>query len=307
MLLAQLIEAAEIVDRADTGGGVLDAHLKRRGFTDLEVIRVTGERGATDFVRARFPGRNGRSRGGAAPTLGIIGRLGSAGYRPHKIGMVSDADGALVAITVMLKLTAMQAAGDELDGDVVVTTHPSPLGVGGAGGMMGAPVSRDRLLDLEVVPELDAVLTVDATKNNRVINVRGFALSPTLKEGAVLPPAPDLLEIMQQVTGRLPAVFPVTVYDFAGAQGLQRINSILLPATRTAAPVVAVALTSEAAVPGVATGANQATDLEEAARFCLEVAKAFGREECAFYDVEQFARFTALYGSLSFLQGPGST
>ena len=305
MLLAQLIEAAEIVDRADTAGRVLAAHLERHGYADLEVARLAGERGATDFVRARFPGRKGKLGGGAAPTLGVIGRLGAAGYRPQKTGMVSDADGALVAITVMLKLIAMRAAGDELEGDVIVSTHLCPVGVGARTGMMGSPVDRGQLLDREVLPELDGILTVDATKNNRVINLRGFALSPTIKEGAILPPAPDLLDIMEHVTGRLPAVFPVSVYDFAGADGLPRINSILLPATRTAAPVVGVALTTQAAVPGTATGANQATDLEEAARFCLEVAKSFGRGECRFHDEEQYRRFTELYGSLGFLQREG--
>jgi hypothetical protein len=306
VLLGEIIEAAAIVDRADTGGGVLDESLRRRGYAGLEVVRLTGEQGATDFVRARFPGRRGRTTGGQAPTLGIVGRLGAAGYRPEQIGMVSDADGALVAVALMFKLAAMRAAGDEPDGDVIVATHLCPLGVGGRGGMMGAPVPGDRLLELEVLPEMEAVLSVDATKNNRVINRRGFALSPTVKEGAILPPAPDLLEIMSRVTGRPPAVFAVSVYDIAGARGLPRINSILLPATRTAAPVVGVALTTETAVPGTATGANQPADLEAAARFCLEVAKDFGRGRCAFFDAEHFAAFTARYGPLRALQGAGT-
>jgi hypothetical protein len=138
-----------------------------------------------------------------------------------------------------------------------------------------------------------------------VINVRGVALSPVIKAGVILPPAPDLLQIMAQVTGRPPVIFPVSTYDILGGHELPRLNSILRPATRTTAPVVGVALTAETAVAGTATGANQAADLETAARFCLEVAKAFGRQQCTFYDVEQFATFTQRYGRLEFLQGAG--
>lgn len=54
--------------------------------------------------------------------------------------------------------------------------------------------------------------------------------------------------------------------------GLFHVNSILQPATATAARVVGVALTAEVVVPGSATGASQPVDIELAVRFCLEVA-----------------------------------
>ncbi|MDQ7844648.1 MAG: DUF1177 family protein, partial [Armatimonadota bacterium] len=81
-------------------------------------------------------------------------------------------------------------------------------------------------------------------------------------------------------------------------------NSIAQPATVTTAPVVGVALTTEVAVPGPATGASQAADIEEAARFCIEVAKAYGAGSCRFYDPEEFHRLLALYGPMSRLQAP---
>jgi hypothetical protein len=40
-----------------------------------------------------------------------------------------------------------------------------------------------------------------------------------------------------------------------------------------------------------------------AARFCVEVAKAFTEERCPFYDASEYARLIELYGSLSHLQG----
>ena len=46
----------------------------------------------------------------------------------------------------------------------------------------------------QVDPAMDAVLSVD-TKGNRVVNRRGFALSPTVKEGYILRVSEDLLSI----------------------------------------------------------------------------------------------------------------
>ena len=86
---------------------------------------------------------------------------------------------------------------------------------------------------------------------------------------------------------------------------MYHINSILQPATATNAPVVGVAITSETAVPGCATGASRFTDMESAARFMLEVAKAYGRGECQFYDKEEFDKILSLYGSMNHIQTLG--
>ena len=58
-------------------------------------------------------------------------------------------------------------------------------------------------------------------------------------------------------------------------------------------------------VPGCATGASHASDVEEAARFMLEAAKAFGRGQCKFYDEEEYARIQKLYGPMKHLQTLG--
>ena len=84
------------------------------------------------------------------------------------------------------------------------------------------------------------------------------------------------------------------------------LNSILQPCTATNAPVVGVAVTTETAVPGCATGASHFADVEEAARFMLEVAKSYGRGEVSFYDEAEFARLQKLYGSMSCLQTLGN-
>ena len=71
-------------------------------------------------------GARGKTAGGDAPTLGIIGRLGGVGARPAAIGLVSDADGAVAALAAAIKLRVMHAAGDRLPGDVIVATHICP-------------------------------------------------------------------------------------------------------------------------------------------------------------------------------------
>ena len=113
----------------------------------------------------------------------------------------------------------------------------------------------------------------------------------------------DLLDLMQITTGKYPQVFALSMQDITPyGNDVYHLNSILQPSTATDAPVVGVAITTETAVPGCATGASHITDLEEAARFMLEAAKAYGRGECRLYDEEEYGRLRKLYGSMKRLQ-----
>jgi hypothetical protein len=226
------------------------------------------------------------------------------------VGFVSDGDGALAAVVLAAKLLDMQKKGDFLEGDVFISTHicpNAPTAPHKPVPFMGSPVNMAQVNQEEVSPELDAVLSVDTTKGNRIINKRGFAISPTVKDGYILRVSEDLLDIMQITTGKLPQVFALTTQDITpyGNQ-LYHMNSILQPSTATSAPVVGVAITAETMVPGCATGASHFSDVEEAARFMLETAKAFGRGECKFYDEEEFSRLENLYGSMKHLQTQGN-
>ena len=117
-------------------------------------------------------------------------------------------------------------------------------------------------------------------------------------------PCSDLLVI---ATGRTARVCPITTQDITPyGNGIDHINSIMQPCTQTNAPVVGVAMTTETAVPGCATGASHPTDIEEAARFCVEVAKAYGKGLCSFYDEEEWGRILHRYGPLKLLQTPGN-
>ncbi|OGL02333.1 MAG: hypothetical protein A3I14_05355 [Candidatus Rokubacteria bacterium RIFCSPLOWO2_02_FULL_73_56] len=309
MSLGTVLQALELLDSAVVTGQAVGDAIRAAGVPDVEVERFTGARGSTDFVRVTVPGARGRRAGGEAPTLGIVGRLGGIGARPAKVGLVSDGDGAVTAIACALKLGRMAAQGDRLPGDVILATHicpDAPTIAHPVVTMMNSPVDMATLNRHEVRPEMEAILSVDTTRGNRVVNQRGIAISPTVKEGWILRVAEDLLTIVQNVTGRMPVVLPLTMQDITPyGNDLFHVNSILQPATATAVPVVGVALTAEVPVPGSATGASQAVDIDLAVRFCLEVAKAFGAGLCRFHDPAEWDAIQRRYGSMSVLQTLG--
>ena len=308
-MLKQVMEIYELLDSPTVTGEEVANLLRSRGLTDISVKTIEGEKGQTDFIKIRIPGINGKINGDTSPTLGIIGRLGGVGARPEMTGIVSDADGAITALSVALKLADMKAKGDELKGDVVVATHicpNSPITPHHPVPFMGSPVDIAVMNREEIDDAMDAVVSIDTTKGNRIAKWRGFAITPTVKEGWVLKVSDDLLDIMEITTGRLPRVCPITTQDITPyGTGIDHINSIMQPCTVTDAPVLGVAITVETPVPGCATGASQVTDIEEASRFVLESAKAYGKGLCSFYDEEQWALIVQRYGPLKILQTKG--
>ena len=308
-MLKQVMEIYELLDSPTVTGEEVANLLRKRGLTDISVKTIKGERGQTDFIKIRIPGLTGKLKGDTSPTLGIIGRLGGVGARPEMVGIVSDADGAITALSVALKLADMKSKGDELKGDVVVATHicpHSPITPHHPVPFMGSPVDIAVMNREEIDDTMDAVVSIDTTKGNRIAKWRGFAITPTVKEGWVLKVSDDLLDIMEITTGRLPRVCPITTQDITPyGTGIDHINSIMQPSTATDAPVFGVAITTETPVPGCATGASHATDIEEASRFVLETAKAYGKGLCSFYDEEQWALITQRYGPLKHLQTRG--
>jgi len=300
------MEIYEILDRPDANGEKIKRLFNGRGAENVELIELKGEKGKTDFVRILIEGERGKHSGGDAPTLGITGRLGGLGARPVKTGFVSDGDGALAALAAALKLVDMAKAGDSLPGDVIVTTHicpDAPTVEHYPVMMMDSPVDTNTINRLEVKKAVDAVLSVDTTKGNKIINHNGFAISCTVKEGYLLRVSDDLLEIMMRVTGKLPVVFAVTQQDITPyGNGIYHLNSILQPSVAVDAPVVGVAITTEAAVAGCATGATHIMEVEAAARFLIEVAKDFTEGRCSFYDKEEYEKLVGLYGTMKQFQ-----
>jgi len=308
-MLKQIIDIYEILDAPSASGARVQAYLKETGTAECEVNHVTSDKGATDFIKITVPGKNGRINGGDAPTLGIIGRLGGIGARPERVGFVSDGDGALAVLAAAAKLGRMASLGDQLEGDVILSTHicpNAPTRPHKPVPFMDSPIPMELKNQWEVAKEMDAILSVDTTKGNKILNHRGFAISPTVKEGYLLKTSDDLLELMAQVTGQHPKVFALSQQDITPyGNGLYHINSIMQPCTATTAPVVGVAITTEVPVAGCATGATHLTDVESAARFTLEVAKSFTEGNCAFFDTAEYAEIVKLYGPMDHFQRDG--
>lgn len=310
-MLKQVIEAYELLDDARVNGSRVANFLREKGLENVVVYEIKGEKGKTDFIKAVIPGVSGKRSGGGSATLGIIGRLGGIGARPERIGLVSDADGAIAALACASKLAEMIQKGDRLAGDVIIATHicpDAPTQPHAPVPFMGSPVDMKAMNTYEVDPDMDAILSIDTTKGNRIVNHRGFAVSPTVKEGWILRVSEDVLDIVEWSTGDSPVVLPITMQDITPyGNSLFHINSILQPCTATKAPVIGVAVTAVRPVPGCGTGASREMDIEETARFCLEVAKSFTAGTCEFYSEQEFALLKQLYGPMNHLQIEGMT
>ena len=218
MTFRSVIDLLELLDDGRTTGAQVAKYLSALGSAKVSVKRVEGDKPGTftDFIRCEIAGTRGKISGGSAPTLGIIGRLGGVGARPARKGFVSDGDGALAALAAAAKLIKMQPRGDRLEGDVIVTTQVcenAPTRPHEPVPFMSSCVDQYVKNRYEVAPAMDAILSVDTTKGNRIINKRGFALSPTIKEGYILRMSEDLLSLMSVTTGKLPAAFPLTQQD----------------------------------------------------------------------------------------------
>ncbi|KEQ24793.1 DUF1177 domain-containing protein [Paenibacillus tyrfis] len=311
MSLQQTLLVYETMDSAYVNGNQIKELFAAYPEVEVTVQTVHGEKGSTDFVKIVIPGIKGKWNGGSAPTFGIIGRLGGIGARPSRIGIVSDADGAVAAVASALKLADMKRKGDHLRGDVIVTTHicpDAPTRPHEPVDFMDSPVDILTMNQYEVVPEMEAILSIDTTKGNRVINHKGITISPTVKEGYILRVSDDLLRIMEMTTGQYPVTFPITMQDITPyGNDLYHINSILQPAVATNAPVVGLAITAQSTVPGCGTGASHEVDIAAAVKFAIETAKEVTNGTCSFYSKDEFAKIQQLYGSMKVLQTMGGT
>jgi hypothetical protein len=303
-MLKHIADIVELLDTPHASGELVATWLRTLG-AEVDVVRIGSGGRHTDMVRVVVAGTAGRRAGGPAPTLGIIGRLGGVGVRPARLGLVSDADGAIVALGVAAALARMHVSGDRLDGDVLVRTHispASPIIPHEPAPFVNVPVDRLELARAEVDAGMSAILSIDSTRANRIVKARGFAITGAVKEGYILRPTPAMLDICERVTGRAPIVVPLFTQDITPPEnGIHHINSIMQPATLTDAPIVGMALLSPVVVGGAATGVTSEHDLAMAARFVVEVAKEHSAGTLRFYHEDEFQALIARYGSMKHL------
>lgn len=299
-----VLQIVDILDDPNANGEKVRKFFREQGFKDItiEVETIRGERSSTDFIMITIPGTCGNTLGGSYKTLGILGRLGGVGARPYEIGLVSDADGAIVALAAAYKIVEMKNRGETILGDIKIATHicpNAPIRPHKPAPMMDSPVDIFTLLKKEVSIDMDAVLSVDATKANLVVNHTGFAITPTVKEGWILKVSDDLIDIYIRVTGEPPIIVPITMQDILPySTSVYHLNSMMQPWLYTEAPVVGVATTTRNVVPGSATGVTNLMSLESATRFVVEVAKQFSRGKVRFYDEEEWKTILSIHGSL---------
>ncbi|MGE8565821.1 MAG: DUF1177 domain-containing protein [Achromobacter sp.] len=302
--MKQVIDTIELLSSAYITGDAVAKVLRDAGDCEVEVTRLERDGAATDFLSIVIPGLDA-----SAPQLGIVGRLGGIGARPAVTGLVSDSDGAVVAIAAALKLMAMARQGDVMPGTVRIRTHICPR----AGTrphhpvpMMRSPFPMREMMSHEVDPRMDAILSVDTTRGNRMVNKRGVALTPVAKQGYLLRIPETMLDVMGWVSGELPVTLPLTTQDITPYEnGLWHVNSLMQPATATDAPVMGVAITAQTTVPGCATGVTNAVDADVAMRFCIEIAKLYGQRTLTFYNEAEWHSLQAHYGSMAHLQTVG--
>ncbi|WP_408008481.1 DUF1177 domain-containing protein [Pseudalkalibacillus sp. A8] len=311
MSLKYVMEVYELLDSIHVSGKEVKGYLNAiSDLGEVTVQTVEGKAGSTDFIKVTIPGEKGKTNGGDAPTLGIVGRLGGIGARPEVKGFVSDGDGALSCIAAAAKLLDMSGKGDRLDGDIILTTHicpTAPTRPHDPVPFMDSPVDILTMNMHEVTKEMDAILSIDTTKGNMITNHRGFAITPTVKEGYILKVSNDLLHVYTQSVGKLPVTLPITTQDITPyGNGVYHVNSILQPAVAAKCPVVGIAITTETAVSGCGTGATHPTDVEQVVRYVIEVAKLFGENKCTFFDPSEFTLLEELYGKMNHLQTMGN-
>ena len=76
MLIKQVMEIFDLLDSPSASGEEVARELERRGPAEITVRTIRDGKNSTDFIRIAVAGRAGKTAGGAAPTLGIVGRLG---------------------------------------------------------------------------------------------------------------------------------------------------------------------------------------------------------------------------------------
>ena len=84
----------------------------------------------------------------------------------------------------------MASRGERLVGDVIVATHIDPDAPTIAHEpvpFMNSVVGIAEMNAHEVCAEMDAIVSIDTTKGNRLLNHRGIAITPTAKDGYVPP------------------------------------------------------------------------------------------------------------------------
>lgn len=299
-----LRDVLDVIDFMTDPDATVDGFLALLPASDAVVHRETVKtaKGAMEFVKILLPGSRGKSKGGDTRTLGIIGSLGALRIPGDNLSLVSDADGCLVALAVALRLARMAAKGQVLQSDVLISTHICQQGTAEPHDpypFVMSPIPSSQKHPRLVDPAMDAIVAVETCKSNKLLSHKGFAITHVAKEGLLLRVHADLIHIMEMVTGRLPVIFPVSQQDLTPYEsGIHHVCGMMLGNLFTDAPVLGVPLTTESQTWPAWTNVSHPDVLEQAGRFCLEVAIRFGLGQTEFFYQDDYAGMKKLFGDL---------
>ena len=301
------MKAYDVLDSAFANGEEIVRMFKEAGADEASYERLEGN-GYTDVVRIFLKGKKGRSSGGTAPTLDLSASLVGLGARPATTGMLGDGDAALIVCAAGLKFLDMKKKGDQLEGDVIILMNitanaPTDEPNGHKPPEIGCPVNFWLMKSKFVDGTADAILDVNVTRSDRYCKKKGFAITPTVKEGWLLKISEDALDVMERVTGEMPAVMPLTMQEVMPTRnGISYLNDIGALPHGVNCPCIGVAMCQPIPVDPSGPGMTSLAEIEPAIRYCVEVAKDFGRGRFDFYDKEEFEKIVKLYGPMNHLQ-----
>ncbi|AGJ62347.1 DUF1177 domain-containing protein [Saccharolobus islandicus] len=262
MMLKSLIDAIEILESKDPLN-LLRSKLKGVEYEEKKIGEVT-------FVKVYY-GSRGRER------VEILGRLGAIQMQNTSKGLVSDADGAIVTLAVLLELLNLKEKGITLDVDVSFVTNISlnaKLIPHQPFNFMVPLIGLDEALKEEVDPKAGLILSIDSTKGNRLAKFDDFALTHVIKDGYILKLKDEVIDIYNRVTGHEVNLVSLTTGDLTPLDfNVYHISTLISPWLYTDSPVIGIATVSKQMIPGYVTGVQDIEMLEHASRFCLEMLK----------------------------------
>ena len=283
-MLKEIVDVFMMLDDPNINGEKVRQFFLERGHNRAEVRRTGGDEGLAEFIKIIVPGRSGKLIGGSSPTLGIIGRWD--GSAPGKTGALSDADGVIASLAIALRLTEMAGEDDAPYGDVIVSTflcYNALASDHNTASFLGSQIDMEAMNEIGVDPEMDTIISIGAAKGNRITSVRGFAITPVIREGCILPLPDGVIDVLQKSTRTGTDVICITSHDMEPYGGQNSINSILQPNTATSAGVMGVAIQPEDVVPWSSAWAMHVVNVAGACTFCIEIAKSYGSMKLKFF------------------------
>ncbi|BCU66904.1 hypothetical protein HS7_03410 [Sulfolobales archaeon HS-7] len=264
MNVIELLESSEPIDAL------------KKEIPGLQVM----EKGEVSFIKYKY---------GDGKPIEILGRLGAVQMK-GEYGLVSDADGAIVALTVLLELLNLKRKGISIPGSVVISTSIS-LDAGliehKPFKFMVPKIGLEDALPIEVERDAELVISVDSTKGNNLVKFDDFALTHVVFGGYLLRLRDEVIELYKRVTGHEIYMLALTTGDLTPMEfKVNHVSTLVTPWLYTNSPLIGLATVSKQVIPGYVTGVQDFLMLERSARFCLEMIKYVGKGGKVYYEEE---------------------